>query len=260
MNDTRFLRYNTANKLQGFSLLEISLALVILGFVVGGVLVGTDIIRASALRQVIKERLYYESSITNFELAYRALPGDMEFAFDRWGATCGTNDAVISTGCNGNGDGVINALDGENIKAWEHMARAEIIEGTYPGSGSLDASSVYVLPTATNSPASKLSGGIWGLADDVSGIIAGTVPDSQLFLILGSATEKSFPYFSNIQLSRADARSIDEKMDEGTASRGFTRGPKSSASTGCVDSGIDAYGATAAADMQDCYITFTLQQ
>ena len=69
---------------QGFSLVELSIVLVILGLLVGGILSGQSLIRASELRSVTTEYQTYVTSLGTFRDRYFALPGDLSNAASFW--------------------------------------------------------------------------------------------------------------------------------------------------------------------------------
>jgi len=61
----------------GFTLIELSIVLVIIGLIVGGVLVGRDLIAAAQLRSTIGEMNSYTTAINTFRSKYNAFPGDL---------------------------------------------------------------------------------------------------------------------------------------------------------------------------------------
>ena len=117
----------------GFSLVELSIVLVIVGLLVGGVLSGRSLIRASELRSVTTEYLGFNTAVRAFRDKYFYLPGDMTNATDFWGTDVmgcgGSNLSVPGPTCNGNGDGRIT----ENPQVWEHLANSGLIAGSYRG-------------------------------------------------------------------------------------------------------------------------------
>lgn len=135
-----------------FSLVELSIVLVILGLLVGGILTGQNLIHAAELRSVTKDIERFQSAVYTFRDKYQALPGDMPNAVRFWGAQAGgTADGIDSTcagldetspatgkpTCNGDGNGQIGIYGWTNkhetFRAWQHMANAGLIEGTYAG-------------------------------------------------------------------------------------------------------------------------------
>ena len=150
-------------KQRGFTLIELSIVLVIIGLIVGGVLVGQDLIRAAELRSVITQKQAYQTAVNTFRIKYDGIPGDLDNAEDFWGsATCPNTAGTGTQTCNGNGNKlIIESPSGANRYAesftfWQHLANAGLIEGSYTGmtgaGGSLDG-----VP-GTNIPTSKISG------------------------------------------------------------------------------------------------------
>src|SRR5271155_2823005 len=90
----------------GFTLIELSIVLVIIGLIVGGVLVGQDLIRAAEVRATIAQIEKYNTAVNTFRGKYNALPGDMNaatataFNFTARGAFAGEGD----------GNGVIEGI------------------------------------------------------------------------------------------------------------------------------------------------------
>jgi prepilin-type N-terminal cleavage/methylation domain-containing protein len=132
----------------GFTLVELSIVLVIIGLVIGGVLVGQDLIRAAQLKSVITNVNQYVTAVHTFQTKYNnELPGDMADATTFWGASlwCPTgNSSPGSTlTCNGDGDGKIGAGafaqdgpgagDSEAMLVWQHLANAGLVSGGYTG-------------------------------------------------------------------------------------------------------------------------------
>src|SRR5688572_8582479 len=131
---------------RGFSLVELSIVLVILGLLTGGILAGQSLIRAAELRSVTSEFQRYSTALGAFRDKYFAIPGDMTNAVSFWtvAAACPSVAATAAAGvCNGNGDGQITALatgtcNGTNcgneiFGIWEHLAYAGLVEGSYTG-------------------------------------------------------------------------------------------------------------------------------
>jgi prepilin-type N-terminal cleavage/methylation domain-containing protein len=151
---------------QAFSLVELSIVLVILGLLIGGILSGQSLIRAAELRSVSTEYSRYITATQTFRDKYLALPGDMTNATEFWNAahaTPATCKATAGSGtqtCNGNGDGnvIYTANSNESYRYWQQLANAGLIEGRYDGitHGTTDYSS-----TAENSPKGKLGSSLW---------------------------------------------------------------------------------------------------
>lgn len=118
----------------GFTLIELSIVLVIIGLIVGGVLVGRDLINAAEIRATVRQIEQFNAAANAFRSKYNCLPGDCadaeEFGFDP--LSKGNGDGVI---------GVINIGDcsglgfscpfiHEYIDFWYHLSAAGFIANT----------------------------------------------------------------------------------------------------------------------------------
>ncbi len=61
----------------GFTLVELSVVLVVIGLIVGGVMVGRDLIKAAEIRATISQIEKYKTAANTFKLKYEYLPGDI---------------------------------------------------------------------------------------------------------------------------------------------------------------------------------------
>lgn len=149
---------------RAFSLVELSIVLVVLGLLVGGVLSGRELIHASKLRKLTTQYQQLRTAVSSFKEKYFYLPGDMPNATQFWGASpsCGTSTGNYDPPtCNGDGDGVpgLGAGSLESKEAWKHLSNANLIEGQYLGrSGSLGAG---VSPANTFSGNNNSLTGYW---------------------------------------------------------------------------------------------------
>lgn len=117
----------------GFTLVELSIVIVIIGLIVGGVVAGQGLVLQSKLRRSISEVDNIKKAHTAFKLEYDALPGDMVNASSYWsGAT------------NGDGNGKI---DTESFLAWRHLILSGIYPGSYTGIATVPAVAGQNVPT-----------------------------------------------------------------------------------------------------------------
>lgn len=112
----------------GFSLIELSIVLVILGLLVGGVLAGRALIQAAELRSQVRQLEQFYAASLQFKDQYFTLPGDLNTATQFWPTTV-----------NGNNNGRLDAGTGARVFTgeagffWQHLALAGLIEGNYDG-------------------------------------------------------------------------------------------------------------------------------
>lgn len=233
---------------QGFSLVELSIVLVILGLLVGGVLAGKSLIHAAELRSVSRDFEKYTTAINAFRDKYFGLPGDITNATSFWGAADGDDGTdssgaacttVVSTStatCNGDGNAILASPSSyyENYRAWQHLANAGLVEGFYTGTQDTSGSfgNTYINP-GVNVAKSRLGGGGFliggvgtGWAMGVKFGAAGSTGNNYNGwyialvkpLTVTGAGAAAAP-FTGV-LTHEDAWNIDTKMDDGVANTG----------------------------------------
>jgi prepilin-type N-terminal cleavage/methylation domain-containing protein len=159
----------------GFSLIELSIVLVILGLLTGGILTGQNLIRAAELRSVTTEFQNYQTAVMTFRDKYFALPGDMPNATDFWGSAGGSGalgdgcEAGANSGtatCNSDGNGIVTTRGtsadsefNEPFMFWQHLVNAGLIEGSYTGKAGAGGVGHHVI--GENAPASKFGSAGW---------------------------------------------------------------------------------------------------
>jgi prepilin-type N-terminal cleavage/methylation domain-containing protein len=239
--------------LRGFTLIELSIVLVIIGLVVGGVLVGQDLIRAAEVRATISQIEKYNTAVNTFRGKYGALPGDLN-------NTVATQFGFASRGQypgEGDGNGVIEGIDfngatendgfaiftGELGMFWSDLTYANgmnlgLIEGGFR------AASPNILPSGGIAgtqidqylPQAKLGHGnyiyVWsgGWAEWWQVTFAGCctpMPGTGdninyfgLSAITGQGGTGGWEAASNATLTVAEAYNIDKKMDDGLPQSG----------------------------------------
>ena len=151
-------------KRNAFSLVELSIVLVILGLLVGGVLSGQALIRAAELRAITSEFSRYAAAVQTFRDKYFAIPGDFNNAQAFWGQSTACGGASATGTCNGNGDGAVStasvpvSTSGERFQFWRQLALAGLIEGNYTGVATATATGDII---GTTSPKSRVTNAGW---------------------------------------------------------------------------------------------------
>lgn len=246
----------------GFSLVELSIVLVILGLLVGGVLAGQSLIRASELRSIGTDLTRFTTAMHAFRDKYFALPGDFTLAMQFWGADpLGCPNGGGTTGaCNGNGNDMIGPLVAsycENQEFWRHLARAGLIEGNYT-TNTTNSTCHAPHVQGREMPVSRMKNISFGalyLGNIVSDV---TFPGNAFYTgNYGNVfTVGGINYTNYIGLTPAfaseEAWNIDSKMDDGSPDSGrvtsmregvYHTNCSTSATPGSADYKLDATGA-----------------
>lgn len=137
-------------KSNGFTLVELSIVIIIIGFLIAGVSAGSALIQNSKLSSTVTTVQQLQQSISTFKARYDYLPGDIPNASSYFpSAHCQAGDTNINQDLcdgNGNGNGIYDVESGpgaigsgdavaEGIMGLQHMQDAGILTsgGTYRG-------------------------------------------------------------------------------------------------------------------------------
>ncbi len=209
----------------GFSLVELSIVLVILGLLVGGILAGQSLIRAAELRSISTDLARYTAAVNSFHDKYLGLPGDLSNAVQFWTnvagnstdnytTTCGGTSSTSAATCNGDGDGVVLWHNYEKFRFWQHLANAGMIEGQY--TGITGAGGAYDFDSGINAPRGRITNSGWYFFDLNQIWADGDYPShfySKAFGFGNDTAGNAAPYTGN--LKPEEAWNIDTKLDDG---------------------------------------------
>lgn len=126
---------------RGFTLVELSIVLVIIGLIIGGVLKGQELIGNAQIKNVVSQAESYKAAFIAFQDKYNGLPGDILNA-NLLIPNCTASPCL--PGGTGNGNGQIGVdvtatlggdvgTDAENIAFWQQLTAARFIGGIILG-------------------------------------------------------------------------------------------------------------------------------
>lgn len=205
----------------GFTLLELSIVLVIIGLLVGGVLVGRDLIQAGELRGTTTQYDKYRSAMQVFNMKYDGYPGDLQIRkAQRFGFF---SNGMDGTGGLGNGDRLLQNDDqdccdqrGEVLVFWRHLTEAGLVDGRYGSTLTLYGNPVIGEGPELYFPAAKLQANYFIVhSDDVL----------NYFQLTGSGNIVSTNGWleASPRITPADAYNLDAKIDDGLPMSGIVR-------------------------------------
>jgi len=103
-------------KRKAFTLVELSIVLIVIGLLTGAILKGQEIIRNAKLKRIISDFSNVSTAIYTYEDRYDQLPGDDA-----------TSVIAASMNSGGNEDGVISST--ESLMVLKHLRKAGILSG-----------------------------------------------------------------------------------------------------------------------------------
>ena len=217
--------------MQGFTLVELSIVLVIIGLIVGGVLVGQDLITAARIRAQISQIEKYNTAVNTFRTKYNALPGDMTpdaaAAYGFFTRTGGYGD--------GDGDGYIagpmfgtggSLLGGETVLFWTDLSAAGLIDGSLSDNSDALVNATTDTQYAAEMPHAKIGNGnyvyvngwlywqIWQGWTRVNGFQIINIKN------IGAPASPPGSVVTNPAMTPLESFNIDQKIDDGLPNSG----------------------------------------
>lgn len=195
----------------GFTLVELSIVLVIIGLIAGGILAGKSLIYASEIRSVISQEKKYEIAFKVFKNKYNCLPGD-----------CSEASAFFKNAINGDGNGIIitHWIRGkvESLQIWNQLSSAQLINGTYQS-----PDNNIIITLGVTNPSTTINSAIgFALTEGIH--IGGSTTNYDYNFQIGSLNGIANDFLTGSGFNATDAYYIDSKIDDGLPSKGKING------------------------------------
>jgi prepilin-type N-terminal cleavage/methylation domain-containing protein len=217
----------SSKKKSAFSLIELSIVLIIIGLLIAGVTGGASLIRSSELRSVMGEARGYAVAVNAFYSQFNALPGDYAVA--------------VGNSSGGNGSLSIDyyaaatVAGSESANAWVALRTIGAIDSISSATAVIATTApVFGTTSSATAPASKIksAGWVFDYRTYTEGVAAAAANQNVVILtasITGApAAATTSPILgTNISVAAItgnDLLSIDTKIDDGIANAGKVRG------------------------------------
>jgi len=224
---------NIHNKMrQGFTLIELSIVIIIIGILAAGSVVGGKVIENAKFTKFLSDFNELRNGIVTFQTTYAALPGDYDGAYAiarTAAATGGTTDGKVYKG-DGNGfiqggySGTENTSNDESVSGMNHLTEEGFIDvgfnrlstGTHTGGG-------YVSGRFPKSYGDKML--LWHLTSVIPSTSAQTSFElPQNVIAIRDAAIYVDKYKTDFMLDHILGEKIDSKLDDGKPDTGSIQG------------------------------------
>lgn len=252
-----------SSKKSAFSLIELSIVLIIIGLLIAGVTGGASLIKSSELRSAISESRGWSTAVNGFYNQFNAFPGDYTSAIGGGNSLymAGNGNAQINSyTVAANPSGTLSTAAAcaaavapqpgcayEDNVAWIQLKNAGVIDtNTISGTG-IAAAAWSVAQNATfgvSNPASKIKSSGWVFDYNTTALQNVVVLTGAIATAPGVVAANTYVNgtpVSTASINPADALSMDTKVDDGVSNTGRTRAVSPGAAGTCFVAATFAY-------------------
>lgn len=244
--------------LHAFTLVEMSIVLAVIGLIIGGLVVGTNVIRASEAQAVTKDFGKYEGAVIQFIEQYGGWPGQITDATEYWGTDpsgCPSNSNLQPRKgtCDGTGAALLGSPN--SFRAWQQLGNAGLVDGLFPGvAGSGGA--LHGLPGVNipKGPINNTGYAFYGLGSILVGNANYYEGEWGNIIAFGVRNPTSLPWGGALKPS--DTYNIDLKLDDGKPSTGKIATTEQSACSTTTDAATAEYAINSPSALCSIYLAF----
>jgi prepilin-type N-terminal cleavage/methylation domain-containing protein len=226
----------------GFTLVEISIVMIIIGLLIGGTFGGMKLIENMEVNKTVQDLKAIESAAITFKDTYGRLPGDMPNTAARL-PSC--TDAPCATGGNGNRriNGALSwqeaiTATNEKFTFWHHLQAADLL--------TLGTKNVTDLSFGEGQPESPIGGGYRNVGFRTGSWCMNTKAGHDMWITPDSSGSYAGSWYQN-GINCRSIKSIDDKVDDGRPATGSVASGYCAPTNSCVDPNADyIYNASSA--------------
>jgi prepilin-type N-terminal cleavage/methylation domain-containing protein len=255
----------SGNRRRGFTLIELSIVLVIIGLIVGGILVGQNLISAAAVRAQITQIEKFNTAVNTFRTKYdNYLPGDIipteaaQFGLASRTGAAGQGDGNGIIGGPNSGmlleigiSAVLGQGGGETGLFWVDLSTASLIEGSFSTATAILQPSMTNTTVSLYMPQAKLG--------TINYIYVYTDGTYNWFGFSGVTKASSGALTTTASITPLQAYGIDSKIDDGFPASGKVVAQYLSYARAEAADLINTAPAASPAVSGDCYDSTTTQ-
>ena len=212
-----------SSKKSAFSLIELSIVLIIIGLLIAGITGGASLIKSSELRSIMGEARGYAVAVNSFFTQYDQYPGDASVRVGSASAFDGDRDNKIEYV---NDVASPGAVMSEGLDAWFDLKDIGAIDLALTAITVANGATTAKVPV-TDIPGSKIKGAGWAFDYHTASlqnvvVLTGTIESwvATKDLVNTAAPAATSDNLSTEIISAPDAFSIDSKIDDGKANSG----------------------------------------
>lgn len=204
---------------KGLTLLEITVAIIVLGLCIGMVIIGQAFLSSARIKNFVRDFQSYNMAVANFNNKYRQLPGDSNIVAPNGNADRKINDVV---------DGGVELCGQEECVEpmffWHHLSEMAMLNQKYDHDYTNGMKPEHNVPNLTIG--TYLDGVYIGYNDEDEGSKG---PTGNFYDINGSH-----------QIDLSDVLAIEAKIDDSSTATGFLRASDSE-DNDCTDESVGQY-------------------
>ncbi len=204
---------NNPNNKKGFTLVELSIVLVIIGLLIGGILAAQSMIETTKIQAFTRQVGQFDAAVVNFGDKFGGLPGDTSAFAVVAGAT--QNNGIVEAAAAG-------TLTSEAAAFWNHLTLSGLKREE--GSGNYGTAGIAV---GTDFPRAKIGSsgnGVLAFGEGTPSVLANLASAANMYIVADCSEMTTTTLDCKSGLSGSQAIAIDAKMDDGVGTTGNVTG------------------------------------